>query len=457
METVSTEKRIDKTEIAYIIDGFKDGTINDGDKVTVKGTIHRIKEMSGFAFVIIRTARMTFQCVWEEGKSAADIKDFSVEECVVIDGTLIKEERSRLGFDIRIDDMKRISGRAEVPPIEISNDRKIDKLTLNTLLDDRVISLRNPKVRAILKIADGVMYSFREFLRQEGFTEFVPPKIVEAGAEGGADMFEVDYFGKKAFLNQSPQMYKQIMVGVFQKVYTVGPVFRAEKYSTNRHINEFQGLDLEMGFINSFEDLMELEARMFQFMFKTLNEQYAPELEMYLGKDARLPELTVFPKIKFMEAKQLFADAHPGEQGKRALLEPDFAPEEEKWLGEYFLKEHNAPIVFVTHYPSVKRPFYAMEDPADPKFTLSFDMLLNGLEVTTGGQRIHDYAEQVAKMQKRGMDIDQFEDYLTMHKYGMPPHGGMGLGLERIVENILGLDNIKRATAFPRDRDRLRP
>ena len=303
METVSTEKRIDKTEIAYIIDGFKDGTINDGDKVTVKGTIHRIKEMSGFAFVIIRTARMTFQCVWEEGKSAADIKDFSVEECVVIDGTLIKEERSRLGFDIRIDDMKRISGRAEVPPIEISNDRKIDKLTLNTLLDDRVISLRNPKVRAILKIADGVMYSFREFLRQEGFTEFVPPKIVEAGAEGGADMFEVDYFGKKAFLNQSPQMYKQIMVGVFQKVFTVGPVFRAEKYSTNRHINEFQGLDLEMGFINSFEDLMELEARMFQFMFKTLNEQYAPELEMYLGKDARLPELTVFPKIKFMEAK----------------------------------------------------------------------------------------------------------------------------------------------------------
>ncbi|MFR7855154.1 MAG: amino acid--tRNA ligase-related protein, partial [Acutalibacteraceae bacterium] len=206
METVSTEKRIDKTEIAYIIDGFKNGTINDGDKVTVKGTIHRIKEMSGFAFVIIRTARMTFQCVWEEGKSAADIKDFSVEECVVIDGTLIKEERSRLGFDIRIDDMKRISGRAEVPPIEISNDRKIDKLTLNTLLDDRVISLRNPKVRAILKIADGVMYSFREFLRQEGFTEFVPPKIVEAGAEGGADMFEVDYFGKKAFLNQSPQM-----------------------------------------------------------------------------------------------------------------------------------------------------------------------------------------------------------------------------------------------------------
>ena len=457
MEFLNTEKRIDTTEIAYVIDGFKAGTIKDGDKVTVKGTIHRIKEMSGFAFVIIRTARQQFQCIWEEGKSAVDVKDFSVEECVIVDGTLIAEERSRLGFDIRIDSMTRISGKAEIPPVEIGNDCKMEKLNLATLLDNRVISLRNPKIRAILKIADGVQYAFRSFLREEGFTEFVPPKMVESGAEGGADMFEVDYFGKKAYLNQSPQMYKQIMVGVFQKVYTVGPVFRAEKYSTNRHINEFQGMDLEMGFINSFEELMELEARMFQYMFNVLNEQYAPELEMYLGRDARLPELTKFPKIKFMEAKQLFADNHPGEQGKRALLEPDFAPEEEKWLGEYFLKEYNSPIVFVTHYPTVKRPFYAMEDPQDPKFTLSFDMLLNGLEVTTGGQRIHDYAEQVEKMKKRGMDVEQFEDYLTMHKYGMPPHGGMGLGLERIVQNILGLDNIKQATAFPRDRDRLRP
>lgn len=457
MEFVSTEKQIDKTEISYIIDGFKAGTIKDGEKITVKGTINRIREMSGFAFVIIRSARQTFQCVWEQDKSSVDIKDFGVEECVVIDGTLIYEERSRLGFDIRIDSMKRISGKAEVPPVEIGNDKKMEKLNLNTLLDNRIISLRNPKIRAILKIADGVMYSFRQFLREEGFTEFIPPKIVEAGAEGGADMFEIDYFGQKAYLNQSPQMYKQAMVGVFQKVFTVGPVFRAEKYSTNRHINEFQGLDLEMGFINSFEDLMELEARMFKYMFRVLNEQYAPELEMFLGRDARLPELESFPKIKFADAKKLFADAHPGTYGEQALKEPDFAPDEEKWLGEYFLKNYNAPIVFVTHYPEVKRPFYAMEDPEDRNYTLSYDMLLNGLEVTTGGQRIHDYAEQVAKMERRGMDISQFEDYLTMHKYGMPPHGGMGLGLERIVQNILGLDTIKQATAFPRDRDRLRP
>ena len=460
MEFLNYEKKTDTTDIDYIIDRFKKGEIKDGEKVRLKGTIHRIREMSGFAFVIIRTARKVFQCVWEEGKTSLSVeqfRDFSVEECVIIDGNIIFEERSRLGFDIRIDKMERISGKAEVPPVEISNDKKIEKLNLNTLLDNRIISLRNPKMRAILKIADGVMYAFRTFLREEGFTEFVPPKMVQSGAEGGADMFKVDYFGQDAYLNQSPQMYKQIMVGVFQKVFTVGPVFRAEKYSTNRHINEFQGLDLEMGFIDSFEDLMELEARMFKYMFKVLNEEYKTELEMFLGKDAVLHELDKFPKITFTDAKKLFADAHKGPYGENALKEPDFAPDEEKWLGEYFLKEYNSPIVFITHYPSVKRPFYALDDPENPEYTLSFDMLLNGLEVTTGGQRIHDYQMQVVKMKARGMDIDEFEDYLTMHKYGMPPHGGMGLGLERIVQNILGLDTIKKATAFPRDRDRLRP
>ncbi|HHT54494.1 MAG TPA: aspartate--tRNA(Asn) ligase [Clostridiales bacterium] len=457
MEFLDISKKPDLTDISAIIEKFRNGELKDGSPITVRGTLHRIKEMSGFAFVNVRSPRLVFQCVWDAERSECDIKDFSVEECVEIEGTIVAEERSKLGFDVHIKSMKRLSGRADVLPVEVGNDRKIEKLNLNTLLDHRVITLRNPRVRAIMKVCDGVMYAFRTFLRGEGFTEFVPPKLVKAGAEGGADMFEVEYFGRKAYLDQSPQTYKQMMVGVFGRVFTVGPVFRAEKFSTNRHINEFQGLDLEMGFIDSFEDIMALEARMFEFMYQTLNEQYAPELEMYLGPGKRLPELGVFPKIKFMEAKRLFADAHPGAKGQAALLEPDFSPEEEKWLGEYFIKEYNSPIVFVTHYPAVKRPFYAMEDPQDPAFTLSFDMLLGGLEVTTGGQRIHDYEEQVAKMKRRRMNIEDFSDYLTMHKYGMPPHGGLGCSLERIVASILGLDTIKRAAAFPRDRDRLNP
>lgn len=457
MEFLDFEKRPDTTDIEYVISAFASGEIKDGDKVRLKGVFHRVREMSGFNFVIIRTAKRTFQCVWEPDVSKCDLSAFNPEECVIVDGVIIAEERSRLGFDIRLIDMERISGKAAPLPVEVSNDKMISRLKLDTLLDNRIITLRNPRVRAIMKIADGVMFAFRDFLRSEGFTEFVPPKFVSSGAEGGADMFSVDYFGQKAYLNQSPQMYKQIMVGVFGKVYTVGPVFRAEKFSTNRHINEFQGLDLEMGFINGFEDLMELEARMFRHIFKVLNDEYLPELQMHLGRDARLPELDKFPRIRFADAKKLFADAHPGRYGEECLKEPDFAPDEEKWLGDYFNKEYGCPIVFVTHYPTEKRPFYAMDDPEDPSVTLSFDMLLNGLEVTTGGQRIHDYEMQVAKMKARGMDIDDFEDYLTMHKYGMPPHGGMGLGLERIVENLLGLDTIKKATAFPRDRDRIRP
>jgi len=453
MEFVAFDKPRKLDDIQDIIDQVAAGNLKDGDSVTVKGSIHRMKEMSGFAFVNVRSPRIVFQCIWEEGKSQVNIKDFGAEDCVIIQGSLVFDERSRLGFDIRIDDMKKLSGPVEQLPIEISNDRKIDKLQLNTLLDQRTISLRNPKVRAAMRICDGVMRAFRDYLASEGFVEFVPPKIVQAGAEGGADLFEVDYFGEKAYLNQSPQMYKQIMVGVFNKAYCVAPAFRAEKHSTNRHLNEYESLDLEMGFIDSFQDLMEIECRILRYMFNLLNENYAPELEMLLGRGRKLPELTKFPQIKFADAKELYAQA----QGRKVTDPIDLSPDEEKWIGEYFLKEHDSPIVFITHYPSKKRPFYAMDDPADPRYTLSFDCLLYGLEITTGGQRIHDYHEQVEKMRQRGMDPAGFEDYLAMHKYGMPPHGGFALGLERVVQKLLELDNVRRATAFPRDRERVRP
>jgi len=453
MEFVSFETKRESREIESVIEAVQAGKLKDGDAVTVQGSIHRKKEMSGFAFVNIRAARLVFQCIWQEGESQIDVKDFAVEDCVVIEGSLVFDERSRLGFDIKIANMTKLSGAAEQLPVEISNDRKIDKLQLDTLLNHRVVTLRNPKVRAAIRICDGVMHAFREYLRSEDFVEFVPPKVVQAGAEGGAALFEVDWFGEKVYLNQSPQMYKQIMVGVFNKVYCVAPAFRGEKHSTNRHLCEYESLDLEMGYIESFEDLMELECRIFRHMFKVLNEQYAPELEMFLGRGNKLPELTNFPKIKFADAKELYANAH----GKKVTDPTDLSPDEEKWLGEYFVQEHNAPIVFITHYPSKKRPFYAMDDAADPRYTLSFDCLMYGLEVTTGGQRIHDYHEQVAKLKARGMNPEDFEDYLAMHKYGMPPHGGFALGLERIAQKLLELDNIRRATAFPRDRDRVGP
>jgi nondiscriminating aspartyl-tRNA synthetase len=222
-----------------------------------------------------------------------------------------------------------------------------------------------------------------------------------------------------------------------------------------RHLTEFQGLDLEMGYIDGFQDLMELEARMFQFIFRLLNQDYASELEMVLGQGRRLPDLTQIqiPQIKFADAKALY-----GEKTNKKVTDPvDLSPEEEKWLGQYFLQETGSPLVFVTHYPSIKRPFYAMDDPENPRYTLSYDLLLYGLEITTGGQRIHDYHQQVEKLKKRHMHPEDFENYLTMHKYGLPPHGGFGLGLERIVQKLLELDNVREAAAFPRDRGRLLP
>lgn len=453
MEYILCDQSQRQEDVEDLIEAFRQGERKEGDLVSLKGAIHRIKDMGEFAFVNLRTPRRVLQCIWEEGTSKFAIKEFAAEDWVIVTGRIHVDERSPLGFDIKLETMERRGGPAEKLPLEISNDRKMKNLQMETLLDNRVITLRNPRIRAIMRIADGVMYGFRTFLRQEGFVEFVPPRLVMGGAEGGADMFQVKYFDQRAYLNQSPQQYKQTMVGVFEKVFTVGPVFRGENSNTTRHLTEFQGLDLEMGFIEGFEDLMELEGRMFRYLFQLLNEDYGIELDLVLGKGRRLPELTRIPQIRFQEAKELYR-----QETKAKAQDPvDLSPEEEKWLGQHFLEETGCPLVFITHYPSVKRPFYAMDDPENARYTLSYDLLLNGLEITTGGQRIHDYDQQIAKMKKRHMNPDDFAGYLMMHKYGLPPHGGFGLGMERVVEKLLELDNIREATAFPRDRNRLEP
>ena len=396
MEYITTEKVRDSRDIENIIEDYNNGLIKNGDIVEVKGSVHRLRIMSGFAFVVLRTTRRLFQCVYTDGEADFDINTVPEEACVIAKGKVVEDERCALGFEVHLTGMKILSTPAEQLPLVIN--KKELKLGTDVLLDNRAITLRNPRERAILKIADGVMCAFRNFLHEEGFTEFVAPKIVKAGAEGGADMFELDYFGQKAYLAQSPQMYKQMMVGVFTKVFTLSPVFRAEKHSTSRHINEFQGLDLEMGFINSFEDLMALECRMMSYIFDFLRNEYSMELAEL---KVTLPEIKQIPQIKFMDAKNLISEVY-----KRPYRDPnDLEPDEERLIGKYFLENYGSPFVFITHYPTKKRPFYTMDDPADPNFTLSFDLLLNGAEVTTGGQSFHDYNELVAKMQSRDMDI----------------------------------------------------
>ena len=294
------------------------------------------------------------------------------------------------------------------------------------------------------------MRGFREYLNEQGFTEIHTPKIGSKGAEGGANIFKLDYFHHPAVLAQSPQFYKQMMVGVFDRVFETAPVFRAEKHNTKRHLNEYTSLDFEMGYIDSFEDVMAMETGVLGRVMEILKRDYARELSIL---SITLPDVSRIPCVRFDEAKRLVSEKY-----SRPIRNPyDLEPEEEALIGRYFEEECSSDFVFVTHYPSKKRPFYAMDDPADPTYTLSFDCLYKGMEITTGGQRIHDYHMLLEKIKRRGMTTEGMEHYLMAFQYGLPPHGGLGIGLERFTMKLVGDDNVRRTTLFPRDMSRLEP
>lgn len=419
-----------------------------GGTIKVHGSIYKIRKMSGFAFVLLRTKREVIQCIYGEEFSKFSLNEIGEEYSVVITANVVKEERSKTGVELQMVDIEVLSKPVAESPIVINN-KRVDT-SIDNLLNYRPITLRNEKERAIFKIQEGLCQAFREYLSNQKFTEVRTPKIVYAGAEGGANIFQLNYFGKEAYLAQSPQFYKQMMVGVYERVFEIAPVFRAEKHDTSRHLNEYTSVDFEMGYIQNFEDIMQMETAMIQYAMEHLKEIYHYELNLLKVK---LPEVEGIPTIRFMEAKELVAKEY-----KREIKDyDDFEPEEEKLLCEVIKKKTGSEFVFVTHYPTRKRPFYAMEDTEDREVTLSFDLLFRGLEITTGGQRIHDYEMQVAKMKERGMTVELFESYLMMHKYGMPPHGGLGMGLERFTSRLLEQENVRLATLFPRDVNRVTP
>lgn len=419
-----------------------------GKRIKLHGSVYKIRKMSGFAFVLLRTKRAVIQCVYSEEFSNFNLETLKEESCIKLTADMIKEERSKTGWELRMIDVTILSEPKAESPIVI-NQKKVDT-SLENILDYRPVTLRNEKERAIFKIQEGVCNGFRKFLLEQKFTEIHTPKIVFAGAEGGANIFHLNYFNKDAYLAQSPQFYKQMMVGVFERVFEIAPVFRAEKHDTSRHLNEYTSVDFEMGYLESFEDIMQMETMMLKFTLAGLDENYSHELELL---KVNLPNVTSIPSIKFKEAKELISTKY-----NREIKDfDDFEPEEEKLLSEIIKKETGSEFVFVTHYPSKKRPFYTLDDLNNPEETLSFDLLFRGLEITTGGQRIHDYNKQIQKMEQRNMNMELFESYLMMHKYGMPPHGGLGLGLERFTCKLLNQDNVRMSTLFPRDINRLTP
>lgn len=420
----------------------------EGTTVTVEGAIHSIRNMGEIAFVILRKRDGLLQTVWEEGKTNLDISQLKEAACICVEGTVKNEERAPHGKEIRLEKIEILSQPAQPLPLAI------DKWKLNTSLETKLnmrsVSLRNIKERARFKIQEAICRGFREYLYEQGFTEIHTPKIGAKGAEGGSNVFKLNYFHTPAVLAQSPQFYKQMMVGVFDRVFETGPVFRAEKHNTRRHLNEYTSLDFEMGYIDSFLDICEMETGFLQYTMKLLETKYEKELKI-LG--ITLPKVDKIPYVRFDEAKELVAEKY-----NRKIRNPfDLEPEEEELIGRYFKEEYDSDFVFVTHYPSKKRPMYAMDDPADERYTLSFDLLFRGLEITTGGQRIHDYNKLIEKNEKRGMSTEGMDQYLDTFKYGMPPHGGLGIGLERLTMQLLGEENVREACLFPRDMTRLEP
>ena len=414
-----------------------------GETAQVHGIVHTLRDLGDVRFMLLRMPQGTLQCVLTgEGPAVRE------GDAVRAAGEVALDERAPGGAELHVTALTVLSSAAEPMPVPIGKNRM--NLTLDTDLSLRFVTLRNLRRRAVFKVQEGVVRGFREALQSEGFTEIHSPKIVAQNAEGGANLFRMEYFGRRAYLAQSPQFYKQAMVPVYERVFEIGPVFRAEKHNTQRHLNEYTSMDFEMGFIESFEDVMQMETKVLQSIMQVLEADYAPQLRL-LG--VTLPTVGEIPTVRFDEAKRMVSEKY-----NRPIRDPfDLEPEEEQLISRLFEEEYGSEFVFVTHYPTKKRPFYAADDPEDPRYTLSFDLLFRGLEVTTGGQRIHDYAQQVEKLRRKGMDPEDFAGYLMIHKYGTCPHGGLGLGLERLTSRLLGENNVREACLFPRDQQRIEP
>lgn len=435
---IGTEKRVPEFD-------FSDASEHVGEEISLHACVHKIRQMSGFAFLILRTGRYLIQTLYDKMQCKDSMDGLREGNFVWVSGIVTQNDKAVGGVELQLSQLQVISCSNEEYPLKVANKKLGCGLDVN--LDNRSVSLRNIYERAVFKVQEGVVGGFREFLIQEGFTEIHTPKIVAQGAEGGANIFHLEYFDKPAFLNQSPQFYKQTAVAFFDRVFEIAPVYRAEKHATSRHINEYIGLDFEMGYIDSMYDVMAMETAMLKYLMDYLRKHYAFELNLL---EVDIPTIDEIPCVTLLEAKEIL-----GNKGSKNKL--DLEPEDEVAICEYAKNTFGSDFIFVTHFPSSKPPFYAMNAREDPRLAYKFDLLFRGLEITSGGQRIHNYQEQLDKMRAQGLDPEDFKYYLEAHKYGLPPHGGLGIGLERLVMKLLGLSNVRQASMFPRDINRLLP
>lgn len=437
----TAQRRVRTTEIGAHV----------GRRVTLQGWLHALRRLGGVSFLILRDGWGTAQVVVENEASLAPLttQGAAAESVIQVEGTVMAAPQAPGGLELQQPAITLITPVTEPPPVLIGK-REI-KAALPTLLDHAVVANRHPARRAIFRLAAGTMAAFREVLGGAGFTEIQSPKLVASATESGANVFAVDYFGRTAYLAQSPQFYKQVMVGVFERVFEVGPVFRAEPHDTIRHINEYVSLDVEFGFIEDHFTVMALLRQVIAHILERLARDYAAELEI---TGAVMPAVPAqFPHIHFADAQELIWQRH----GVDVRGEPDLSPQDERWLGEWAQAEHGSDFLFVTGYPMAKRPFYTHPDRARPAYSNSFDLLFRGTELVTGGQRLHRYADYLDALARAGYPLEPFESYLEAFRYGMPPHGGFAIGLERLLMQLTGAPNVRLTTLFPRDLNRLTP
>lgn len=425
-------------------------------EVTIQGIVHVLRDQGKVVFFDFRDRTGIIQGVVFGKPDVLEVaKTLRPESAVTITGIVHARPEKMVNANVQNGDIEleitgiEVLALAEALPFDLDGE-----INLDTLLDYRPITLRRKREKAIFKVQSEIVHAYGTFLRSQGFTEFQAPKLVGGDAEGGAEVFKVDYFNDtRAFLATSPQLYKQIMVGVFERVFTFATAFRAEKSATTRHLSEYTSLDMEMGFITDHTDIMRMETALMRFIAQHLSTTVSDELAI-LGME--LPMVgdatsTIFPHMKLREAQALIKE----KTGVDKTKEPDLEPEDERWLCEYACDELGSDFIFITHYPVSKRPFYTHEDEDDRGFTKSFDLLFRGVEITTGGQRVHDATLLQEKIVGKGLNPENFGFYLQIFKAGMPPHGGWGMGLERLTAKFCGVHNVKEATLFPRDINRI--
>jgi nondiscriminating aspartyl-tRNA synthetase len=437
-----------------------------GQFVCFYGMIQNIRVTKWGGFIIVRKPDGLIQTVIQKETSsivdemgnAIGINDITREMAVSVRGVVnaanIKDKSVKYNnIEVSVTGLQVVSRPSTTNIIDVNSLKFSDEESvLKYKFDHRQVSLRNPKDMAIFRVSSTIAQSFAEYLISVGFTQIFTPKIVSEGAEGGANVFKMDYFGKEVYLAQSPQFYKQIGVGIFGRVFEIAPAYRAEKHNTSRHLNEFISLDVEMGFIKDQEEVMELEMNLLRFILDSVRQKCEHEIKLL---DAQLPSLPDrVPVYRLSEAHELLyreqlTSDHRGED--------DMAPEEERAICRFAKEKFGSDFVFITHFPAEHRAFYAMNDPQNPSLTLSFDLLMSGIEITSGGQRIHKEEDYRSKMIERGMNPDNFKFYLDTFRNGMPPHGGFAIGLERLTAFFLGISNVKEASMFPRDINRVAP